>query len=44
MEYEMNNLEESPPVILNIMDSDTFGSDYLGRAVIYLKDANTNFT
>jgi hypothetical protein len=43
MAYDMESVEKSPPIIFNIMDKDTFGSDYLGRAVIYPTEASTNF-
>jgi len=46
MLYDMADLESAPPIILNVWDSDTdlldSTDDFLGRAVIYLKDASTN--
>jgi hypothetical protein len=42
-EYEMINLELSPPIVLNIFDTDEdfldADDDFLGRAVIFMKDA-----
>jgi len=32
-----------PPIILNLFDQDLDGVDYLGRSVIYLSKASTNF-
>jgi len=46
MLYDMADLETAPPIVFNIWDHDSdltdFSDDYLGRAVIYLKDAKTN--
>lgn len=46
MLYDMADLETAPPIIFNIWDhdADLFDSsdDFLGRSVIYLKDASTN--
>lgn len=46
MLYDFSDLDSAPPVVFNIWDHDSalIGSnyDYLGRAAIYLADANTN--
>ena len=46
MLYDMADLDTAPPIIFNIWDHDDdltdFSDDFLGRAVIYLKDASTN--
>ena len=46
MLYDMADMETAPPIIFNIWDHDDdlldSGDDFLGRAVIYLKDAKTN--
>ena len=46
MLYDMADLETAPPIVFNIWDSDNElldnTDDFLGRAVIYLKDASTN--
>ena len=48
MLYDMADLDTAPPIILNIWDKDEdlldSTDDYLGRAVIYLKDASSNLT
>ena len=48
MLYDMADLETSPPIIFNIWDHDEdlldSSDDFLGRAVIYLKDASTNLS
>ena len=44
--YDMVDMETAPPIILNIWDHDSAlldsTDDFLGRSVIYLKDASTN--
>lgn len=46
IEYDFNKLEDAPPIILEVYDSDagliSDSADFLGRAVINLKDANTS--
>ena len=46
MLYDMADLETAPPIVFNIWDHDAdlldSSDDFLGRAVIYLKDASTN--
>lgn len=46
MLYDMADLDTAPPIIFNIWDHDDdildSTDDYLGRAVIYLKDAASN--
>ena len=48
MLYDMADMETAPPIIFNIWDHDAdlldSSDDFLGRAVIYLKDASTNLT
>ena len=48
MLYDMADLDTAPPVVLNIWDKDEdlldSTDDYLGRAVVYLKDASSNLT
>jgi hypothetical protein len=39
---DLDDFNDAPPIILNLWDEDTWGKDYLGRSVIYLKDAATN--
>jgi hypothetical protein len=42
--YDFDFIPNAPPILLNIWDKDDFldGDDYLGRSVIYLKDANVS--
>ena len=41
--YQYTNVEDAPPIILNVFDHNTILKDvYLGRAVIKLTDAATN--
>ena len=44
--YDMADLDNAPPIVLNIWDSDADslmdGDDYLGRAVVYLDEASSN--
>jgi len=44
--YDMENLENAPPIVLNVWDHDSAiisdTADFLGRAVIYLQDASSN--
>ena len=46
MLYDMADLDTAPPIIFNIWDHDDdlldSSDDFLGRAVIYLRDAKTN--
>ena len=46
LQYDMADLDQAPPIVLNIWDRDAgvtdFTDDYLGRAVIYLDKAATN--
>ena len=46
MLYDMADLDSAPPIIFNIWDHDEdlldSSDDFLGRAVIYLKDASSN--
>lgn len=46
MIYDMDSLENSPPIVFNLWDLDAGvinnSADYLGRAVIYLSEASTN--
>lgn len=39
--YDFDKLENAPPIVLNIWDADDLldADDYLGRCVVYLKDA-----
>ena len=39
--YDFDRIENAPPIVLDIWDKDDFldGDDYLGRSVIFLKDA-----
>ena len=40
--YDFDNLNDAPPVVMNIWDSDEGAfdkDDYLGRCVVYLNDA-----
>jgi len=39
-------MEDAPPIVLNIWDKDTGAfdnDDFLGRAVIFLKDASLSY-
>ena len=44
--YDMVDLDSAPPIIFNIWDKDSdlldSTDDFLGRSIIYLKDASTN--
>lgn len=46
MLYDMADMENAPPIVLNIWDTDEDwtdnSDDYLGRAVIYLDQASSN--
>ena len=48
MLYDMADIDNAPPIVLNIWDNDAdlldSTDDYLGRAVIYLKDASSNLS
>ena len=48
MLYDMADIDNAPPIVLNIWDRDEdildSTDDYLGRAVIYLKDASSNLS
>ena len=48
MTYDMENLQNCPPIILNVWDTDSAGyqseDNYIGRAVIYLDQASTNLS
>ena len=34
----MTDIDNSPPIVLNVWDKDDLSDDYLGRAVIYLNE------
>jgi len=40
--YDFDKIENAPPIVLNIWDADDLldADDYLGRCVVYLKDAS----
>lgn len=41
--YDFDNIDNAPPIVLNVWDKDTgpFDSDdYLGRCVVYIKEAS----
>lgn len=42
--YDFDKIENAPPIVLNIWDADDLldADDYLGRCVVYLKDAATS--
>lgn len=44
--YEFDDIEDAPPIIINVWDEDDglldSSPDYMGTAVIYLKDANVH--
>ena len=46
IEYDFNEINDAPPIILEVYDADegliSDSADFLGRAVINLKDANTS--
>ena len=45
MLYDMADIENAPPIVLNIWDRDegiVDSDDYLGRSVIYLNEASSN--
>lgn len=45
MLYDMADIDTSPPIVFNIWDRDANmldSDDYLGRAVVYLKDSASN--
>ena len=47
MLYDMSDIENAPPIVLNIWDMDAGlidSKDYLGRSVIYLNEASSNLT
>jgi hypothetical protein len=47
MLYDMADLDTAPPIVFNIWDQDegiVESDDYLGRAVIKLKDASSNLS
>ena len=43
MHYDYSSLDDAPPVVLNLWDQDDSildSDDFLGRSVVYLKDAS----